>query len=103
MKLWDYECDTCGKREEKMMDTNCDLAVIPCSSTACAGHMVRAVGGKPSFGRHDAPSTPNECVHGFPQQFAFTPMFGRIQQSPAGTHAEIFGRVEAVSNRGGDA
>lgn len=55
MKLWDYECDTCGKREERWDDPP---PVTPCTSPACSGSMARVLGGRPSSAAPRATTSP---------------------------------------------
>jgi hypothetical protein len=58
MKLWDYACDTCGRREERWDDPP---AVVPCSSKACSGSMTKVLGGRPATSTGQKPAaTRNE-------------------------------------------
>jgi hypothetical protein len=45
MKIWDRQCDTCGKTDEAWDDMPVEA---PCAATACLGTMRRALGGRPS-------------------------------------------------------
>jgi hypothetical protein len=93
--LWDFECNTCSTREERMVEN--DIRQIPCSKGPCGGLMSRIMGGthtvSPKGGERSA-----EAVR--PKMIEFMPVAARV--TPTGF--EILGKSRFVDPpKGGDA